>query len=311
MHGRRHTPTAKRWLILFLVTSVVVVLLPRKWTGGLISLVQVIVPFQDAVASGADAVGDAISASAASVPAEEFESLQIEKSALENQLASLSFRLKELEKDNSVLTGIRLWEVEGERIGARGRLIPARAITTDLLTWRASRLLTSGTLQGVRPGAPVVSQYFSINRGEEDGVRDGMAILLREALVGVIESAGTHTSRVRLLTDVKTQQKVTIGRITVDGFVAQDGFYLLRGRGGAAMEIRDVERRSIDDGSIAIGDLVLSAPMASSLPAAMRVGTIVETRVEPSNPLLAILTVASPIEEDSLRRVYVYDPGVE
>ncbi len=290
-------------------------LVPREWTSGLISLVQVIVPFQDASTRAATAVRGSFEAALPPVSGELHDQLAREKAALEHQVAALSVRLKELRDEVEVLAGTRLWEVDGQRIGARGRLIPGRVITSDLLPWHSSRLLNAGTLQGVKPGAPVVSQYFELHHGEASGARDGLAILLREVLLGYIEDAGTHTSHAKLLSDISVERKVRIGRRTDDGFTVTGGFFWMVGRGRGRMEIHDVEYRDIEDGIIAVGDVVLSARSSETdtagLPAPMKIGEITDARTDRENPLLSILTVQSPLAAEPLSRVYIYDPDTE
>jgi len=74
------------------------------------------------------------------------------------------------------------------------------------------------------------------------------------------------------------------------------------------MEIHDAERREVDAGIINVGDIILSDPMDEMLPAAMTIGKIASIHPDYDNPLLAVLTIASSVEEDRLRRVYVFDP---
>ncbi|UCC32206.1 MAG: rod shape-determining protein MreC [Phycisphaerales bacterium] len=260
--------------------------------------------------TGVESVARVVQGGGGEVSRASYEALAREKAALEHQVAALTVRVEQLEEEAGILAATRLWEVDGQRIGTEGRLIPARVITADLLPWRSSRLINAGSLQGVRRGSAVVSRYFAIDRGEADGVRDGMAILLREVFVGLIdEQTGTHTSRVKLLSDVSVEMKVRIGRFTDAGFTALDRHFWLMGRGGGVMEIRDVQRRDVDDGVVKIGDVVLSALVSGLLPVAMTVGEVVDIKPDRDNPLLAILTIKSSVDEDSLHRVYVYDPG--
>ncbi len=301
-------PSKKKLLLTLLGISIVALLLPHSWTAGLISLAQVLVPFQDAAATAAEAVAGALTDDDHPVPASEHKALAREKTGLEHQVAALTVRVEDLEKEVGILEVTRAWQVNGHRIGMDGRLVPARIITEDMLPWRSSRLINAGSLQGVQHGSAVVSRYFIIDRGENDGVRSGLAILLREALIGVIEKTGTHTSRVKLLSDVSVERKVRIGRFTEEGFETQDRYFWLAGRGGGVMEIRDVEQRDVENGLIKTGDVVLSAPEVDVLPAAMTIGKVVKITQDRDNPLLAILTVQSPLDEGSLRRVYVYDP---
>ena len=303
---------------ILIVLTIVAFMLPREWTGGLMSLMQVLVPFQHA-ATGAVEMIDDTEAHEEPVSGATYRSLSIEKAALEHQVASLVSRVTELESEVELLQGTRLWDAQGGRLGARGLLIPARVVTDDLLSWRASRLINVGTLQGVERGSVVTSHYFSIDRGEAGGVRSGLAILLKEVFIGIVEQAGTHTARVKLLSDPSVEMKVRIGRLRDEGFVPLDRYFWLKGRGRGVMEIRDVHRRDtrpavdttgneVGPPMIQVGDVVLSDPMSDLLPASMTVGRIARIEADLKNPLLCILQVESAMDVASLRRVYVYDP---
>ncbi|MGB2987338.1 MAG: rod shape-determining protein MreC [Phycisphaerae bacterium] len=288
--------------------SIVALLLPGGWTGKLISLVQIIVPFQHAATSIADSVTDALKPDPPTVSGEAYEALERQKTALEHQVAALAVRAAQLEKEVEILTATRLWDVDGRHIGALGRLIPVRVITEDLLPWRSSRLINAGSLQGVRDGSAVASRFFTIDQGDAEGVGSGMSVLLREALLGVVEQVGTHTARARLLSDLKAGMKVRVGRVTEEGFAALDRYFWLSGCGDGVMQIRDADRRDVQAGLLQVGDMVLSDPMNDMLPAAMTIGKITAIEPDRKNPLLSILTVKSEIDERFLSRAYVYVP---
>lgn len=307
---KRRIPPNRIWLVILLGISLIGLTLPRRWTGGLISLVQVFVPFQDAVEVTADSAAAALADRGEPPTSEILETIRRDKAALEHHVASLTIRVAELEEEVSILTATRLWG-DDYRIGARGRLIPAKVVTADLLPWRTSRLINAGSLQGVRPGAAVLSRFFSVDRGQEDGIRNGMAVLLAEALVGDVDQVGTHTARVKLLSDVSVERKVRIARRTDSGFEPVDGFFWLTGRGQGIMEIREVDRRDVDSGVIQTGDLVLSDHTNQMLPASLVIGEIQAIKPDRHNPLLSILTIVSATDEAKLRRVYVFDPAAD
>lgn len=296
---------------LLIIASISAIVLPRRWTGGLINLVQVIVPFQDAATVAADALSELGEDRSGAVSSEAYQSLAREKAAAEHQAAALSARVEELEGDVALLASTRLWSVAGQRLGASGRLIPARVIGQDVVPWRSSRLLSAGSVHGVQDGAAVTSQVFTVDRGEDAELRSGLAILLGETLVGEIEQTATHTSRVKLLSDVSVQRKVRIGRWTDDRFTLVDRYFWLTGRGSGRMEIRDVERKDVETGVVQVGDAVLSDPQSESLPAAMTIGRITAASADRDNPLFAILTIAAAVPEESLRKVFIYDPQSE
>lgn len=314
------------------MVSVGALLLPADWTGGLISLVQVLVPFQHAASAVINSGTQVESRNGADESNQgSTSSMDLEKAALAHQVAALTIRVAELEREVGILTATRLWDVAGGRLGASGQLIPAGVVTGDLLPWRSSSLINAGTLQGVRPGAAVTSCHFTVDRGTDGGVRNGLAILLGETLIGWVEQAGTHTARVKLLTDPSVEMKVRIGRFekvtnpAVDSeppsesnptasnrhppaFRLAGGYFWLTGRGNGRMQIRDVKRGDVESGVVQVGDTILSDPASGLLPAAMTIGHVTEITPDRANPLLSILTVRAAVEEKALRRVYVYDP---
>ena len=317
MRRHRRISSYRKLYLTVLLLSLGAFLLPGRFTGRLISLVQVLVPFQHAVTSvvglggevNADRqAGYADPDSLPPVSGAEHAALQRERDALEHQIAAIASRVRQLESEVEILTATRLWDVGGRGIGPVGKLIPAQVVTKDLLAWRESRLVTVGSLQGIKPGAPVVSNHFSIDHGRDGGVRQGMAILLKETLIGVAEKVGTHTTRVKLLSDLSVQMKVRIGRFEKEEFVLLDPYYWLTGRGKGIMRIGDVNLRDVEDGKIRVGDMIFSDPMSDTLPAALTIGRIARIDHDVESPLLSTLTVESPINFSQLRRVYVFDP---
>lgn len=296
------------FLVLLAAISASALLLPRAWTGRLMSLVQVLVPIQDAANVVVDSASTALHRQRPAVSGDEHEALRRRQAAMEHRVAALTAQVAALEQDNRLLTATRLWEVDGQRIGARGSLIPARVVIADIHAWRSSRLINAGTLQGVRRGDAVISDFFNIDRGQTVGVRDGMRIVLAETFVGIVEQSGTHTARVKLLCDIDVQMKVRIARFAGEEFVPIDRYYWLRGRGRGIMEIRDVDGREIAEGVIQVNDVVLSDPTSDWMPASMTIGRISAIRPDRDNPLLRILTVESEIDPGDLHRVYVFDP---
>lgn len=292
------------------IVALLFLLLPPAWTGGLIGLVQVVAPLQDGAGSAVDLVTMHAPARRATVDADEYMRLVAENEALQRRVVVLAKQINEREDEVDLLQATRLFGGPESGLGARGRLIPAKVLAGDMLPWRSSRLLNAGTRQGVDRGAAVVSNKLNIEWDGLDESPDGLAVLLGEALVGVVgEQVGPHVSRVALLSDVDSQRKVQIGRLSDDGFSTVDGFFWLTGRGRGIMEIQQVDRRLIREGIIRKGDIVLSDAEDPVLPAALVIGKISALRNDRDNPLLSILTVQSSVIHDTLRRVYVYDPA--
>lgn len=270
---------------------------------------QWVVPFQQASQAAVDSLTPDSGAAPSTLTAEEVEALRRANEAFEHQAAGLTSRIEELEAQVRGLTATRLWDPDRRQLGSRGRLIPARVLGEDAVSWRSSRLLSAGTWHGATSGAAVVSRLFTVNQGEDAGVRSGLAILLGETLVGFVESTGTHVCRAVLLSDLSVQMKVRIGRFVDGGFALREGYFWLHGAGEGRMLIRDVDRRLIDGGGIQVGDRVLSDSQSEVLPAALTIGRVSEITPDRDNPLFAVVSVRAALPEDALRRVYIYDPA--
>lgn len=297
---------------ILVVVSGAALFAPASWTGRLISLIQPLVPLQHGEAMATHAVAGAFRDHPDPVSAEQYGAMRLRQEGLKHQVAALTARVAELESEVGILTATRLRDIAGGGIGTRGRLVPARVITGDLLPWRSSRLINAGTLQGVRAAAPVVSDQFSIEPGREQGIRDGLVVLLGEVLVGFVAQVGTHTARVKLISDVSIQMKCRIGRFEEDGTCRlMDDSYWIYGRGNGRMEIRDVDRRDVEAGVVQVGDVVLSDPRSAQLPAAMTMGTVRGISPARDKPLFSILVIKSEPHSEPLDRVYVFDPQTE
>ena len=285
--------------------SLVGVLLPASVSGRLISLVQVIIPFQDWMSRGVETVEGAVSlVDAPQITGEEAEALRRANAALRHRLASLSLRNAELEATHRDLAGIRSRGLAG------GKLIPARVVASDALSWRDSRLITTGALSGVRREAAVASNHFSIRSDVGDGLRDGLAVLAGEVLVGFVSQVGTHSARVLLLTDRQTEMRVRIARQQDGAFVPLDKEFYLVGTGKRRLAIHDIDHRYIKSNAIQIGDVVLSSSQDQRLPASLTVGKIVKIRPDQDNRLLYVLEVEPPIAPDDIHKVYVVEPAL-
>lgn len=310
-HRKRWTRRERSIVAVPLVISLVLWLLPQTWTGRMINAVQYLNPFHEAVNNSLSVVDGAMASPPKTILPAEAEAVQRQNEALKHQITALAARVNSLEDEVGHLTDARQFTVDGKNLGPRGQLIPATVVGDDFLSWRSSLLLTAGTSQGVQKGNPVASRYFTIASGADEGVSVGQSILLGEVLIGWIDQAGSQASRVKLCSDITSQMKVRIGRWADDGVHLIDGYYWLTGKGKGVMEIKGVERRLTEGEStvIRVGDVVLSDPMSTALPAGLTVGYVDSLAPDLHSPLLAILSVSAPLNERSLDRVYVFDPA--
>lgn len=300
MRRNPHRPpqggTSWRTILIFLAVAALAFCLPAVVTGRAGNLLQILAPFQDGVTRLTDGGTSARSSdSDASRDANEI-------SALRSVVATLAAQNRALHRENEMLTGVR-----GRGLGARGRLIPARIVADDALGWRKSRTLLAGRRSGVRRGDGVLSDRFSIDLNQQEGITGGMAVVGAEALVGVIERAGAHTSQVRGLSDPGTRMSVTIARFEGSVVSVMDEVFWLVGRGGGRIEIRDVHHKYVNEGNIQAGDVVMTPPDDHVLPPSVTIGTIASVARDPDNSLLYVLEVEPAARLSDLRRVFVVD----
>lgn len=298
-------------LVLFLVISVTLILLPRRWTGAVFQPAQVVAPIQGFVRSVTDRAAHFFSDGATVDPAVDVDALARANAAMQHQVIALAARADALERENVALQNTRRFAADGKSIGLQGELIPARVFAGDATTWRSSLLLSAGTGSGVAADQSVTTRHFSIQTGENPGISEGLSVLLGECLIGWIEQTGTHTSRVKLTSDIATQIKVRVGRVVDGGVQLVDGYFWLNGRGKGRMEIRGVDRRMVegDRPSIFVGDWVVSDPRSESLPASLAIGQIESIAADLKSPLLAVLQVRAAIDERQVDQVYVFRPS--
>lgn len=292
-----------RILLTLAAVSVVAVLLPRSVTGRLISLVQVIIPFQDWTTRTLDAGVSALDgADSAPVPRSDYDAVETENQALVHQLTATANQLYALRKEYEQVAGIR------SRGLNRGRLIAARVVSEDASPLRRSHLINSGRLSGIRPGAAVTSNHFTIDTRDDEGLRGGLSVLAGEVLVGFVDQVGTRSARVRMLTDPQTQMKVVMARLEDGKYSPLEAEFWLVGTGASKLEVRDVDHRYIKSGSIKVGDSVLTVSADTRLPASFNIGAVSKIRPDPDNSLIYILEVTPPLDLADVRKVFVVDP---
>lgn len=278
--------------------SLAAILLPASMTQHAASFAQLFVPFQDAVCRAADIAAGTLT----SAGVDHTRDSERELHALRSTIVSLAAQNQWLRGENETLTGVR-----GRGLGNRGRLIPGRVVADDPLPWRDSRLLLGGLRRGISRGDGVMSRHFSVDLGDADGARTGLAVLGAEILVGVIDQVGSYTSRVKLLSDPATRMSVTVGRMGETSFSRVEASFWLVGGGHGRIEVREVDHRYVTDGRIKTGDVVLTREDDPFLPPLVTIGVIHRITVDPENGLLYVLTVHQPLRIDELRRTYVVD----
>ena len=143
-----------------------------------------------------------------------------------------------------------------------------------------------------------------INRGSEDGVRNGMPVVTRGGLIGRIDGdPGRGHSRVALITDPGFEVGVLV--VGTDDVALASG----SGRGGPLIVGKGLEI----DTEVAVGDEVVTSGVdRSRYPPGIPIGTVSEIDYDEAR-LFQILTVNPSANADNLSFVTVllYDPLAE
>jgi rod shape-determining protein MreC len=184
--------------------------------------------------------------------------------ALEQEVVALS----EAEKTNE-----RLSELLGLRALLDAPAISARVIGRDPLPW---------------------FRTFTVDRGERDGLRRGMAVLSPQGVVGQIAEVSRTAARVLLLTDRNSGIDAVIQRSRARGIVQgalQEGCYMEYLRPGE---------------DVVVGDRVMTSGLDGIFPKGMVVGEVTEL-VYRHRGLLRAAVVRPSTELDRIEEVLIVD----
>ncbi|MCF4969944.1 rod shape-determining protein MreC [Nostoc sp. CMAA1605] len=150
----------------------------------------------------------------------------------------LQAKITELENQNQKLQDL-LGYVQKEP--ASSRPIPARVIGRSADHWW---------------------QQVTINRGSNAGIREGYVVKSEGGLVGLVESVTPNTSRILLISDIKSQVGVTVSRTSAKG--------VLRGDSSAEGVLEFYEKVP----NVKVGDVVSTSMYSQKFPAGFAVGRI-------------------------------------
>ncbi len=193
------------------------------------------------------------------------------KSQYANHIQNLDMELKEAYARVDRLSGLR------NRLPWDG----VRFITADV-----SRL----SLEGPK------NEMF-INRGRDDGVREGCYVLADNSVVGVVSETAGGTSKIRLVTDADSRIAVTIGSLNIETLL--DGF----GNGVAKAQLVPREHK------VKKGDKVFALKRDGALGSPVIAGEVVEVKRDDFKPLIWDITVKPVCGVEGLADVAVVVMG--
>ncbi|MBD6615759.1 rod shape-determining protein MreC [Komarekiella sp. 'clone 1'] len=154
------------------------------------------------------------------------------------RLLELQTRIVDLESQNKKLQDL-LGYVEKEPLTLRP--IPARVVGRSADNWW---------------------QQVTLNRGSNVGIQEGFVVKADGGLVGLVESVTPNTSRVLLISDLKSQVGVTISRTAAKG--------VLRGDASAEAVLEFYEKVP----NVKVGDLISTSTYSQKFPAGLAVGRV-------------------------------------
>lgn len=122
--------------------------------------------------------------------------------------------------------------------------------------------------------------YFSINRGEDDGVKIGMGVVDQNGVAGIVNATGKHTARVISLLNETQHFSVKLKGTNYIGSLNW------RGDDPAVAYVDEVPRHA----RLHVGDTVVTSGFSTTFPVDIPVGTVMN-RVRGSDDNFYILKV--------------------
>ena len=180
----------------------------------------------------------------------------------------LQARISELESQNHKLQNL-LGYVEKEPISSRP--VPARVVGRSADHWW---------------------QQITLNRGSNSGIKEGFIVKAEGGLVGLVESVTPNTSRVLLISDLKSQVGVTVSRTSAKG--------VLRGDSSPEAVLEFYEKVP----NVKVGDFVSTSTYSQKFPSGLAVGRIKSLDLKKLPASVAKVELFPPIR--SLDWVAVY-----
>jgi rod shape-determining protein MreC len=192
-----------------------------------------------------------------------------EADSLRAQLARAELRIAALAE--SAREADRLREMLGFREGVAWTLVAARVIGRE----------------ATRPGPG-----YRIDRGARDGIREGLAAMTPEGLVGKVVAVEPHSAWVRPLNAPTCRVSCRMERTRVDG--------ILDWSPAKGLHLTFVPLRA----EAAVGDVVVTSGLGGMYPAGIRVGLVSGLEPNPSEGSLRVL-VDSSVDLSSVEELFV------
>ena len=201
-------------------------------------------------------------------------SLQAENIALKQQLDQLTgaaFRIENLEAENALLNKL----VGYKETHQEQKLLPARIIALNMGELRDACL---------------------VDKGQEDGVQQGMLIIAGSGLSGVIEEVYPSTSRMTIISSSRTR----IGARVLRADSRAVGVVTGRSLTGTALKLQYLPREA----DIKEGDRIVTSGVGGKYPPGIYIGTVGKVEVD-AGGLQKLAQINPAANLTSLEKVFI------
>ena len=189
-------------------------------------------------------------------------------------------RVRTLEAERQRLTELELENARLERLLDFRSSMPAKALTARVVGKDASGWF----------------ETFTLDRGEQDGVQPGMAVVCADGVAGRIASVSPHASRVLLVSDHNSGVDALIQRTRARG--------ILEGTLSGTASLKYVKPSE----ELEVGDLVVTSGLDGIFPKGLRLGRVVGVTRRESG-LFQLAEVVPFVDFSKLEEVLILTTG--
>ncbi len=118
------------------------------------------------------------------------------------------------------------------------------------------------------------NNYFTVDRGSQNGVERGMGVVSNGTMIGFVESASEHYATIVTVLNEKFMQSVRMSRNNEHGLVVWDG------RNSDLVELKGIPL----DASVIGGDSVITRGTSGRFPNDIFVGTVYSVSIKQGSP---------------------------
>lgn len=138
--------------------------------------------------------------------------------------------------------------------------------------------------------------FLTLNKGKKDGINIGMAVMVKEGLVGSVCDVGSNWSRIRLANEASASAGAYVQRSGEIGVLCGDIAY--KDTGYCTLNYLS------EDADIKVGDLIYTSGEGSVYPSGIFIGRVTEVKTD-GYSREKIATVQCAVDFESLKYVVV------